>query len=83
MLSLVEALAVTVSDLSKLLGGLGPVREKLMNFSTVLGAVGVAREAPCPPTAFAAQMFSHLSKCGNISEQKWIFSHAVLAGLMN
>lgn len=58
MLSLAEAWTITVSDLSKLLGGPGPERAKLMNFSTVLGAAGVAGEAFCPPTAFAAKMFS-------------------------
>lgn len=58
MLSLSEALAITPSDLSKILSGLGPERAKLMNFSNALGAVGVAREVLCPPTAFAARMFS-------------------------
>lgn len=29
-----------------------------MNFSSALGAAGVAGEALCPPTAFAAKMLS-------------------------
>lgn len=58
MLSLAEALTIAVSDLSKLLGRPSPIRAKLMNISTVLGAAGVAGEALCPPTAFAAKVFS-------------------------
>lgn len=45
-------------DLSKLLGGPGPIRAKLMNFSTALGAVGLTGEGLCSPTDFAAKMFS-------------------------
>ena len=58
MPSLAEALTITVSNLSKLWRGPGPERAKLMNFSTALGAVGVAGGALCPPTAFTAKMFS-------------------------